>query len=154
MLAGRDAAVRRAVREARIDWEEIRSIAQRELLPDAEDLEKALRSVEYADKGDDPAEDIARWASALGAFTAYVYCGSAVIDPDRFAAAAVKHYEARGNRAISLRGRFSAVAASEALESGSVDRHGVCGHCSYMLAKRLRDDDCRLAARRCGPAPI
>jgi hypothetical protein len=65
---------------------------------DAEDLEKALRSVEYADKGDDPAEDIARWASALGAFTAYVYCGSAVIDPDRFAAAAVKHYEARGKR--------------------------------------------------------
>lgn len=135
MVAGREAAVRQAAREARIEWAEIRSIAQRELLPDAEELDEALTSLEFARKDDDAEEQLTRWASALGASTACVYCGTAIVDTGRLATAAIKHYGARGKRASSLRRRFSSLTGSSALESGSWDDSGVCGYCSYKLTK-------------------
>jgi ppGpp synthetase/RelA/SpoT-type nucleotidyltranferase len=135
MPHGKEAAIRAAAREARQEWEEIRSIAQREILPDARDFERRLLSLEYAQKDDDPDSDIQSWASALGATVPCSFCGTPIVNPDRLAKAAAKYYGKRGEVARSIRARVKDATEDSGVETGSWDNSGMCGHCSYMLYK-------------------
>jgi hypothetical protein len=132
---GKETAIRRAVSEARQEWAEIRSIAQREILPDARGFEKRLSALEYAQKDDDPDADIESWASALGASSACSMCGTTIVNPDRLASAAARYYDTKGRRSRSLRERVKSVARASGLETGSWETSSLCSHCSYVLSK-------------------
>lgn len=135
MTHGKEAAIRRAVGEARQEWAEIRSIAQREILPDARGFERRLAELEYAQKDDDPEEDIERWASALGASSACLMCGTAIMNPDLLASAAARHYGKSRKGSQSLRKRVKSLTKASGVETGSWETSSLCGHCSYVGSK-------------------
>jgi putative GTP pyrophosphokinase len=135
MIRGKQAAIRSAARDARQEWEEIRSIAQREILPEARDFERKLASLEYAQKDDDPESEIGSWAAVLGASSPCSFCGTPIVNSDRLAQAAASYYRTSGKQSRSFRARLQNVAAASALETGSWETSGLCSHCSYRLHK-------------------
>jgi hypothetical protein len=135
MTRGKEGAIRTAARDARQEWAEIRSIAQREILPDARDFERRLSSLEYGQKDDDPEGESESWASALGASSPCSFCGTPIVNPDRLAKAPASYYGKRGKSSRSIRSRVRDVAGASAVETGPWGNSSICGHCSYVLYK-------------------
>jgi ppGpp synthetase/RelA/SpoT-type nucleotidyltranferase len=135
---GKDAAVRRATAEARTAWREIETIARRELLPDA--ISQIICLVEYPQKEEDYESKIEVWASALGASHRCESCGISIVDPEEFAAAAVKHYKVRGRSAASLRERLVEAVQSRTTEMGWWGTPSICSHCSSALNNAISKD--------------
>jgi len=92
-----------------------------------------LRSLEYVQKDEDSASDIERWAGAFEASTECAFCGTAVVDPEEFADAAIKHFKVRGGRAELLRERLAEAARSIAVETGTRNNPSICSYCAHVL---------------------
>ncbi len=126
--SGKDAVVRRASADGRTARREIEAIARREVLPDT--MDRMLRLIEYPQKDEDPQYALEAWASVLGTSHSCAACGTSIVDPEAFAAAAVKHYKIRGRRVTVLREQLAAAAQSQALETGWWGSPSLCSHCS------------------------
>jgi ppGpp synthetase/RelA/SpoT-type nucleotidyltranferase len=130
---GKDAAVRRASVDGRSARKDIEAIARREVLPDT--IDQILRLAEYPQKDEDPASKLEVWASVLGASHNCAACGTSIVDPEEFAAAAVKHYKIRGRRATVLREQLAEAAQSRVPEIGWWGSPSLCSNCSYGFSK-------------------
>ena len=130
---GKDAAVRRASADGRTARREIEAIARREALPDT--IDRMLRLAEYPQKDEDPASKLEVWAGVLGASHHCAACGTSIVDPQEFAAAAVKHYKIRGRRAIVLREQLAEATQSRVPEIGWWGSPSLCSYCSYASSK-------------------
>jgi hypothetical protein len=135
LVVGKDAALRRAGRDGRLERQEIAAIAAREAIGGFSSLDDIAQSLEYAQKDEDPGSDIESWASALGVADRCVFCGTALVDPEELAAALVKHYKLRGHRAKAMRERLSEAIQSNAIETGSWGSSTLCSYCDHGLAK-------------------
>lgn len=130
---GKDAAVRRASAYGRTAWREIETIARREVLPDT--IDQIFRLIEYPQKDEDSDSKLEAWASVLGASHSCAACATSIIDPEEFAAAAVKHYKIRGRRATVLRERLAEAAKSRVAEIGWWGSPSLCSCCSNAFSK-------------------
>jgi len=133
-LIGKDAVVRLAAREGRIERREMAEIATREVMGDFSSASELAGSIENAHKDEDPESDIETWASVLGVSHACAFCGTTIIDPEEFAEAVVKHFKLRGRRADEMRDRLTDAVQSTAIEIGSWENSDICNHCAYTLA--------------------
>lgn len=138
LLSDKDAAVRLASADGRAVRSEIETIARREMLPDT--IDRMLRPIEYPQKDEDYESKIEVWASALGASHRCISCGISIVDPEEFAAAAVKHYKVRGRLANSLRKRLAKAVQSGAIETGWWGTPSFCSYCSGALRNAISKD--------------
>jgi ppGpp synthetase/RelA/SpoT-type nucleotidyltranferase len=135
LFGGKDASLRRARHEGRLERQEIESIAAREALGDFPSLEAVLRSLEYAQKDEDPESDIRSWACNLGVTNRCTICGTTIIDPEELARALVKHFKLRGYRARGMRERLTEAIQSRSSETGSWYSSTTCSYCAYSFER-------------------
>lgn len=133
LVFGKDSGAKRAYSEGRAVWKDIERIARREILSDVGSPEEMLSSLEYAQKDEDPESDIESWASVLGVSRRCAFCGTAIVDPEEFAKAAVKQFKVRGRRADTMRKRLTEAVQSKAMEPGSWDDPSICSRCAHKL---------------------
>lgn len=132
---GKNAAVRQAARDGRAERLEIESIARREMLSGVSSVDDMLKSLDHAQKDGDPDSDIEMWASALGVSTGCAFCGTAIVNPDEFASAAVRHYGVQRKYKEPLGEQLADAVRSTAIEIGSWDSSSICSHCADVLDK-------------------
>jgi hypothetical protein len=126
-------AVRRRIQE---EWSEITAIARRELLSDLPArIDEFLARLEAHHKHDDPASDIQRWASGLGAVTSCSFCGASIVSADAFADEIVRHYRLRGQRADKIRSEIEQAVWNSGIETGTFGSSTVCNSCNYQLGR-------------------
>lgn len=137
LVVGRDAAVRLAAREGRLEGRERAAFVAREIMGGFSSAEEVAESLENVQKDEDPESDIETWASVLGVSRNCSFCGTTIIDPEELAEAVVKYFGVRGRRADNMCERLSDAVRSSAIEIGSWGDSNVCSHCAYTLG----DDD-------------
>lgn len=81
LVRGTDAAVREARRDGRGEAASIDGTARHEALSDIEGPEDIIDALEYAQKDEDPASDVERWADGLDALSKCSMCGAAGCTP-------------------------------------------------------------------------
>ncbi len=132
-LAGDNRAAVRYVRaQAQREFDEIDSIARREML-------SALSATvgELIEELEDPRgeTDIVSLAEALCATNDCPYCGATVVDAYGFAEAAMHHYELSGDEADQACERIEQALYSSGVDTGGLGDSAACSHCAAQLSK-------------------
>ncbi|MGH6922848.1 MAG: GTP pyrophosphokinase [Propylenella sp.] len=132
-LAEGDAAALRYIEgQAQREFDEIESIARREMqaeLPAT--VEELIEDIEDLRQE----TDIMLLADALGVKDECAYCHAAIVDPYSFAEAAVQHYELSGDEADEVFERIEQAIMGSGVDVGGPDSSSVCSHCADKLAK-------------------
>jgi hypothetical protein len=136
VVRGIDAAIREARRHGRGEAAYIDATAQHEALSDIDGPEDIVDALEHAQKDEDPASDVERWADGLDALGKCSMCGTALVDPDEFADAAMRHYRVRsGRKADRIRERLRDAVRDSGAEEASFGSSSLCSYCAHMMSK-------------------